>query len=1135
MTRSSVESPGVEERGPGAPYRLAWLADKRGAVRVEDMDRLEAAEARRLAESGPRPLAAPGAAGTRNWVPLGPSAIVTNPGYGTVLSGRVRDLAPGPGGTRGYAATADGGVWRFTRDAGVPGFERWEPLGDFTQSAAPLTDANALACGAMQVTFGAAADGSQDVILVGTGEPIPELRPTPEVTQTAPAFNGIGIRVSADGGLTWQVEAAAQLAGQAVYRLLADPATAGVVWAATTAGLFRRDTAAVGSGAWTLLTRTGLPAARPFHCTDVAIGTFNGARAVFAAIWRQRVYRLTDEGRPTAAWAAIPGMGSATSRGRICLAVAPSDPAVLYSLDEQARLHRIHNNSFTQVLTTPRRAALLPGSQGYYDLDVAVDPTNANTVWVVGDYANRGTDGPYDLSLWQATLTFTGGRWRFGVANAHQHERRSQNSPLWRGGGIHADGHRIRHGLTAARTADANRVWVGCDGGVWESTDGGATFANLNTGLATLQISYFDHHPTNPHEVFSGFQDNSLAYSHGEAAFRQAFPSGDGGGVAINPANPQQLIGQGFQDNAWRSTSGPFGPWRYTTNAIPSGEPPFYAAITSSPPAPAAGPMAGIPPTVVYPSHRLWVSRNFGRTWFSMTASGVNGRHVRSVAFAAFNRFYVVDDRRLFRYDGTVTGTAPNHRLRWTRTRLRPDAPRAPRVAPNPRPPRRVITDLAVVPGATAALDEVFVTLGGAGPAPDPVQRYAGGAWSNAGLAARGFTNACTAVVADPSTGNDLYVGTDTGVWHGVRPAAGQPFVWNLFSPGLPESTVLELKMHQPSRLLRAGLHGRGLWEVDLGAVDPDPGIYLRASGADDGRRRANTVQGVVPAANRDPVRAFDSSPDVRLRRSLWTRDPGPAYVTPALRLRTPRMPAGGLSTAAIITRWQSFVARRGVTIAVNGTYDRQSRDACREVQRRLGLLADGTVGPVTWAATVTDPALPATLDHRRFVADVQEDVDQATGTLLADATGTNEVFVQVSMRGVHNPQAVGEVSGILLVADAAAPPQLPADWATRVDNRDATGWLGSPPPAVWRFAVTPVPYATNPLPMTGREPAVLRWTVDFQALGFNAGDEVLLFTAVTAADQRLGSPPRSVDQVVASVPGAACRRVRLVAPVNIP
>lgn len=1133
MTRPSVAGPVAPtgKHGPGAPYRRDWLADKRGALRPEDQDRLDAAEVRRRAESGPQPLAAPGAAGTRNWVPVGPSCINTNPGYGTVLSGRVRDLAPGPAGSRGYAATADGGVWRFRR-GDPPGAQRWDPLGDFTVSAAPRTDANALACGAMHVAFGAAADGTQDVIMVGTGEPIPEVRPTPEITGTSPTFNGIGIRVSSDGGRTWHVEAAAPLTGAAVYRLLPDPATAGVVWAATTAGLFRRDTAAIGAGTWTLLTQTGLPAGRPFHCTDVAIGTFNGARAVFAAIWRQRVYRLTNEGQPTQAWATIPGMGSANSRGRICLAVAPSNPAVLYSLDQRARLHRIHNNRLVQVLTTPRRATLLPGNQGYYDLDVAVDPTDPDTVWLVGDYANRGTDGPYDLSLWQATLTFTGGRWRFGVANAHQHERRSQNSPLWRGGGIHADGHRIRFGLTAARTADASRVWVGCDGGVWESSDSGATFGNLNTGLATLQISYFDHHPTNPHELLCGFQDNSLAYSRGDAAFSQAFPSGDGGGVAINPANPQQLIGQGFADNAWRSTTGPFGPWRYTTNAIPSGEPPFYAAITSSPAAPAAGPLAGIAPTLIYPSHRLWVSRNFGRTWTSMTASGVNGRFVRSIAFAAFDRFYVADRLRVFRYEGTVTGAGPNRRLRWTRTRLRPDVPRAPRVPPDPRPPRRTVTDLTVIPGATAAQDEIYVTLGGAGPLPDPVQRYATGAWTNAGLGAR-FAHACTAIVADTSTNNDLYVGTDTGVWHGVRAGPAQPFAWTLFSPGLPESTVLELKIHQPSRLLRAGLHGRGVWEVDLASIDPDPGIYIRASSADDGRRRANTVQGVVAAADRDQARAFDTSPDIRLRRSLWTRDAGPAFAAPALRLRTPRMPGGGMSTAAIITRWQSFVARRGVTIAVNGTYDRPSRDACREVQRRLGLLADGVVGATTWAATVTNPALPASLDYQGFVADIQEDVDQATNVMLADATGANDVSVQVAMRGANNPQAVGELSAILLVASAAAaPPQLPADWANRVNASDTTNWLGAPG---WRFATTPASYATNPLPMSSREPAVVRWSVDFQAAGFTAGDEVFLFSAATAADQRLVSPLRAVDQIVSAIPGTACRRVRLIAPANIP
>ena len=85
------------------------------------------------------------------------------------VAGRIRDLIVEPvAGLRIYAASGTGGVW-FSADRG----ETWTPLDEFQES--DRTDIGnlsaALACGAVHVKFGGMADGSQDVVWVGTGEP----------------------------------------------------------------------------------------------------------------------------------------------------------------------------------------------------------------------------------------------------------------------------------------------------------------------------------------------------------------------------------------------------------------------------------------------------------------------------------------------------------------------------------------------------------------------------------------------------------------------------------------------------------------------------------------------------------------------------------------------------------------------------------------------------------------------------------------------------------------------------------------------------------------------------------------------------------------------------------------------------
>src|SRR5262249_19280417 len=144
-----------------------------------------------------------------------------------------------------------------------------------------------------------------------------------------------------------------------------------------------------------------------------------------------------------------------------------------------------------------------------------------------------------------------------------------------------------------------------------------------------------------------------------------------------------------------------------------------------------------------------------------------------------------------------------------------------------------------------AAAGSFYVTLGGGGY--DHLWFNAGTGVGNPGS---GFVNAglskttldcpvlCAVVDPNnppaPSAANPqyLYIGSDVGVWKGTRTGAST-WSWALYSDGLPEGQVFDIQIHQRTRLLRAVLDGRGVWEIPIDAAPgtgKDPDVYLRVN-----------------------------------------------------------------------------------------------------------------------------------------------------------------------------------------------------------------------------------------------------------------------------------------------------------------
>ena len=804
------------------------------------------------------PPAPPGGPGAVNWTPIGPSVVAHGQASGNPpVSGRITSIVAGPSGTRVYAGTANGGVWS-TADSGA----NWSALDDYavSPSLTSAIEADSLAVGAIAVQFGATA--ATDLVYVGTGE----------ANNNSDAYFGVGVKRSASGGATgsWTLEGT-NLAGRGFFRIAIDPDDPTLVLAATTAGIFRRP-AAGPFDTWTQITSTF--ASPVGKATDLVVAGTGAAKRYYCVFQGDKAYSSTDG----LSWTALAGLPAG---GRVALAVSESSPTIAYALKQDGTLWRLVGAAFQSVAGMPPLFAV--GGQGWYDVAVGVDPTNANIVYLVADLVWDGTN--WTLSLFKGTVTGGPGTWNFGFNAANTANPVADATYIGRG--VHADGHAFAFALNAMGTAhDGANVWVGTDGGVFQSPSSGAigTFTHRNTGLAITQMTFVGQRLDTDAQVYGGCQDNGNLRFWGEPAWFEA-PQGDGGGVVIDANDEYRIMRQYvraasfWQDGggSWHLSSalytatdgGAFGAWtnlnfppitdpnnaaQRTAANTESGATGFYAPLAATP--------SGVAPTLAaFGTNRVWLTPDWGATWTTLptntnpyalaapsTTQDTLGGAVQSLEFASGTRLFASTSQVVSRFD--KTGAT------WALTALPTTG----------LPGARFITDIAI---HDAVAGSIYVALGGGGV--DHVWFFDGAAWHSAGLTTATLDCPCHAIVVDPDHPENVYLGSDVGVWKGVKTGATS-WTWSLFSQGLPEVAVTDLAAHRRTRLLRAATHGRGVWEIELDAVAGlDPELYLRVNYADTGRMPGGERFPWVEGAQDPTAKGFNvyhwMCPDIKVRR----------------------------------------------------------------------------------------------------------------------------------------------------------------------------------------------------------------------------------------------------------------------------
>jgi hypothetical protein len=696
------------------------------------------------------------------WAPIGPSPVTQG---GRQDNGLCSAIAVNPNdGNVIYQGTAGGGVWR-TIDGGTT----WTPIFD-RQTSLGIGEPGAIAID----------PNDTSVIYVGTSQ-----RVTPQAQG--------GLFKSTDGGASCVAVGSGYPAGntgnatqfvfQWINAIIVDPANSNTVYLASTSGVFRSTdggqnwTQGAGSGgdARSLVLDSSSPA---------------GARILYAGVAGVGVLQSTDGGQNwaqiltgatpvvSAAIGGTPGAGF----GKVVVDIAPptSPPnaagvQVLYaSLEGTGGAPDpigLFMSTDQGANWTQRGAAGMPTrSQGGYSFHFAVDPGSP------GDGAN---DIIFFGCVGQARSTDSGANFT-GLA------------------GLHADTHAWAFFPQPSPTPSV--VYVGNDGGIARSTNGGTTWTSLNAG--SLQTGLFYNLAVKPDATASvsigALQDNGLQTTGGVASPTwTTSQGGDGWDVAYDGVTANRAYGtSGFwpapctrvfvstADGTDFPPTVPSGqeitPWGTTSD-----QGCYLAQITTDPSA------AGI--VYVSGNQNLWQSRDGGSTWRNLGAFP----GVASVAPASGNNVVVAVGQQVFVSTNALAATvgAPNGVTFANITRNLPSR-NALRVAFDPNDPTVIYAVLGGFNGGFGQNGHVFRTTVG------------GSVWQDISPALDVPFGALALDGSDTPT--TIYVGTDLGVLRSVDEGA----TWSVLDDiHFPRAPVTDLVLSRQGGILRAATYGRGVFE----------------------------------------------------------------------------------------------------------------------------------------------------------------------------------------------------------------------------------------------------------------------------------------------------------------------------------
>jgi photosystem II stability/assembly factor-like uncharacterized protein len=649
-----------------------------------------------------------------------------------------------------YAGTANGGVFK-SPDQGAT----WNPIFD---------DQACLSIGDIAV-----APSDKSILYVGTGEA--------NSGGGSLTYDGIGMYKSIDQGATWS-PAGLELSGN-IARIVINPKDPNRVFAACTGKLFEKNPyrgvyrTNDGGTTWNnvlfLTDSTG--------CIDIAMDKSH-PDTLYAAMWERvrsldsrsyggassDIYRTFDGG---ATWTKLTnGLPSLPdSKGRIGISISESNPNIVYAVyaDKIGYFVGVYKSedcgsTWTEVNDSYLNSDQAFASYGWWFGRIMVDPTDPNTVFVIGFDLYKTTDG--------------GDNWI------------NITSPE----GVHVD----HHGLYI-HPLNHNLVINGNDGGVYISQSGGTGWNHVETlGITQFYTCAVDN--LHPERLYGGAQDNNvLRTTTGNSNDWAPIIGGDGFYVLVDPVNDNYIYAEYQYGALQRSTNG--GNYFYSaTSGISSADrhnwetPVVFNPLN--------------PKSLYYGTNKLYKSKNRAVNWAVISPDLTNGAGTGNLGanFGTITAISVSPADTNIVYTGADDGTvyvSSNNGGNWTKI--------------SGSLPQRWVTGIAT---DTFNPDVCFIVFSGYKYNDFLSHIYMttnrGSSWTD--ISGNLPEAPINKVIVDPGLSLTLYVGTDVGVY--TTSDLGQ--TWSALGTGLANSSVWDMTLHNPSRTLVAATFGRSMYKIQL-------------------------------------------------------------------------------------------------------------------------------------------------------------------------------------------------------------------------------------------------------------------------------------------------------------------------------
>jgi hypothetical protein len=565
------------------------------------------------------------------------------------------------------------------------------------------------------------APSSPEIVYAATGEHTPGW---------GPSYPGVGVYRTTNSGGDWDLLPGA-LPSVRCSRVQVHPTDPDTLYVAGNAGVHKSTD---GGGSWTTVL-VG-------QASDALLDP-NTPNTLYAGIRNNGVFKSTDAG---ATWTQLTGglpTGSSAEWIKLAMGLNGADGTAFLAAKMGADSGLIFvstdaGGSWTQLAGTHN-----PASFNEWTNMIAVSPDNQNVIFSGGIGYSRSTDGG---------TTFTGI------------------------GGTHSDHHQI-----VFDPGNSDILFMATDGGVYKSTDNGASWTLQSTGLVATQLYSIGVAQTNPLLLGGGTQDQGIIRSDGSTTWANTGAGNEGGFFIVDPNDSDNVYVTPWSTNLRRSTDGAVS-WTTILSGLGTPTPTVrHLAVrpgSSSHLLCAAG-------------SKVFRSASQGNAWQSvLTPTG----SPRQVAYAPSNgaiAYAATASGRVYRSGGG--GTAGS----WSEPYAAADAP-----------PANSINALAV--GWTDP-NYVVIGYGGAGAPKVYVSEDGGAHWRDAGgvLATDALPDvAVTSVVIHDYDPEKIYVATAIGVFR-TRDGGDS---WEPYDTGMPRIVTTQLAFRRSGRALYASTMGRGAY-----------------------------------------------------------------------------------------------------------------------------------------------------------------------------------------------------------------------------------------------------------------------------------------------------------------------------------